>query len=224
MTASGALSPTVEEYLEAIWRLGQQPKGVTTTGLAQRLGVRPASVTGMLRRLAEMKLVRYRRYRDISLTAEGERRACEIVRRHRLIERLLTDVLEVPLSEAHAEACRLEHAVSPELEDYIATKLGEPQACPHGNPIDSEQEGVTLRLSDVGDGETATIVSLEDESAEVVRYLEERGLLPGRQLRVKLREPLGGAIVVQVGREAQTLGPRLAASIRVQKAEGATSR
>ena len=215
MPTSEALSESVEEYLEAIQRLSQMPAGVSTTGLARYLNVRPASVSGMLRRLSDLGLVTYRRYRDITLTATGEQRASELIRRHRLTERLLTEMLGVPLEEVHDEACRLEHAVSPELESRIAEKLGDTGACPHGNPIDTEREDRTVSLSDAPMGRTLIIVRLENESPEVVRYLAERKLLPGRRLKMNLREPLGGAVVLDVGGETQMLGARLAATIRV---------
>ncbi|NIR00923.1 MAG: MarR family transcriptional regulator, partial [Gemmatimonadales bacterium] len=105
------VSESIQEYMQAIHRLSQVPGRVSTSGLARRLGVKPASVTGMLRKLADMGLITYRRYHDIALTAAGDELANELLRRHRLTERLLTDVLEVPLEEAHGEACRLEHAV-----------------------------------------------------------------------------------------------------------------
>jgi DtxR family Mn-dependent transcriptional regulator len=216
MPASDVLSPSVEEYVLAIHRLGQMPSGVSTTGLARQLGVKPASVTGMLRKLSEMGLLTYRRYGDIALTAAGERHANELIRRHRLTERLLTDVLGVPLAEAHGEACRLEHGVSPELEVRIAEALGEPEVCPHGHPIDAEAGDETVSLAEAPPNRALTVVRLEDESPEVVRYVAERSLLPGAKVRVKLREPLGG-VVLEVGGETQVLGPGLAATIRVER-------
>lgn len=217
MSEQRLLSDAVEEYLEAIHRFSQTPAGVSTTGLAQELGIKPASVTGMLKRLAELGLIRYRRYGEIALTAEGERRAHEVIRRHRLTERLLTDVLEVPLDQAHEEACRLEHAVSAELGSRIAKVLGAPTACPHGHPIDAGAEDETVALIDAPRGRALTIVRLEDERPEVVRYLAEQGLLPGAQVRVKVREPLEGALVLEVSGGAVTLGPRLAEGIRVAR-------
>ena len=106
MSHGQALSENVEEYLEAIHRLSNGPGGASTTSLARRLSVTPASVTGMLRRLRQLELISYRRYHDITLTEEGQRLAHELIRRHRLAERLLTDMLNVPLDEAHEEACR----------------------------------------------------------------------------------------------------------------------
>lgn len=218
MSSSAALSESVEEYLEAIRKLGKTRGGVSTSRLAHRLGVTPASVTGMLRRLAELGLITYQRYRNVTLTARGSRRANEVIRRHRLAERLLTDVLGVPLEEAHDEACRLEHAVSPAVASRIARTLGSPAECPHGNPIDVDAGDETLSLVDAPLNRALTIVRLDDETPKVVRHLAERNLLPGARVRVVLREPLDGTAVLDVGGETQTLGPRLAASIRVRTA------
>ena len=217
MATEVALSQSVEEYLEAIHRLSRAPGGVSTTGLAQQLGVTPASVTGMLRRMSEMGLIAYRKYRDISLTARGQRCARDVIRRHRLAERLLTDVLGVPLEQAHEEACRLEHAFSPNLVTRLASTLGDPQDCPHGNPIDAAAEDPSVPLSEAALNTALVIARLDEESPEVVRYLVERNLLPGARVRVKLREPLGESVVVEVAGKTHTLGPRLAATVRVRK-------
>ena len=216
--STAALSQTVEEYVEAIHRLGRTPGGVSTTRLARHLGVTPASVTGMLKRLSDLKLITYRRYRAIALTPAGERRAHEVIRRHRLAERLLTDVLGVPLEEAHDEACRLEHAVSPALEERIAETLGEPDVCPHGNPMDVAADDRTFGLVDAPLNRTLRIVRLEDETREVVRHLADQKLLPGARLRVEFREPLDGALVLDVEGSPQVLGPQMASTIRVRLA------
>jgi len=193
MSSSEVLSPSIEEYLQAICRLSQMPDGVSTTRLARRLSVKPASVTGMLRKLSEKGLITYRRYRNITLTRAGDRRANDLVRRHRLTERLLTDVLGVPLEEAHDEAC------------------------PHGNPLDVGAEDNTVRLVDAPENLPLAVVRLEDESSEVVRYLAERNLLPGSRVKMKLREPLGGGVVLEVAGKTQILGADVAASIRVRQ-------
>jgi len=212
-----ALSGSVEEYLEAIHRSSATPQGASTTGLAEALGVKPASVTGMLRRLAGLGLISYRRYRTIALTPQGERRAHEIVRRHRLTERLLTDLLGVPLDQVHEHACRLEHGVSPDLETRIAAALGGPQACPHGHPIDAAAGDDTVALVEAPRHRVLIVVRLEDERPEAIRFLSEAGLLPGAQVRLVRREPFAGVVTVQVGDRALALGWQLAASVRVQR-------
>jgi DtxR family Mn-dependent transcriptional regulator len=176
----------------------------------------------MLRRLAEQGLVTYERYGRIALTPEGRRQAQSVIRRHRLAERLLTDVLGVPIDQVHDEACRLEHAVSPDVEDRIAQTLGDPKACPHGNPIDLQSGGAASRLSEAQQGEALAVVGLSDESPEVVRYLSEHGLLPPARVMVTGSEPRGGGLVVTVDGVEKTLSRELAATIRVLPADEGT--
>jgi len=215
--ASGeTVSQSVEEYLQAIQRLSLLPGRVSTTRLARQLGVTPASVTGMLHRLADLGLISYRRYRRIALTPEGERLAQGLIRRHRLTERLLTNLLDVPLHEAHQEACRLEHAVSPALESRLADKLGAFAACPHGHPIDASRAEAGQSLLEAPLQRPLTIVSIEDESPEAVRHLAERGLLPGASVEVISRDPRDDALVLDVGGQTEALGRRVAAGIRVR--------
>ena len=220
MPSPKPLSDSAEEYLEAIERLQHSPEGVSTTRLSKHLNVKPASVTGMLRRLSDLRLITYRRYGRISLTPKGQLRAHELIRRHRLAERLLTDLLGFPLEQAHDEACRIEHAVSPELEHRIAQTLGQPEACPHGHPIDVSVDDHTISLAEAPPGRTFTIVRLDDESSDMVRYLSERKLLPGRRVKVKLRESIGEVLVVDVGGQAHALGAAPAAAIRVRPVRG----
>lgn len=218
------LSESVEDYLEAIHRLSATPEGVSTTALARQLEVTPASVTGMLRRLSVLGLITYRRYRDIALTRPGQRHAREVIRRHRLAERLLTDVLGVPLAEAHDEARRLEHAVSPALEARIAEALGEPKVCPHGHPLDAAAADRTMSLAEAPLNRALVVTRLENESPEVIRHLTERKLLPGARVRIKAREPLDGTVIMDVEGDTQPLGPKVAASIRVRRAQRARRR
>ena len=214
-------SHVVEEYLEAIHKFRSTASGVSTTRLAEHMRVTPASVTGMLRRLTKAGLISYRRYGEIALTDEGDRRAHELIKRHRLAERLLTDVLKVPLEAAHEEACRLEHALSPEVEARLETALGSPDSCPHGNPIDAGADDHTFPLAEAPAGRTLTIARMEDETPEVVRYLSERKLLPGAQVTLKKREALGSVLVVEVEGKRHNLSSALAESIRVERREEA---
>lgn len=216
MASGETVSQSVEEYLQAIRRLSLLPGRVSTTRLARQLGVTPASVTGMLHRLADLGLISYRRYRRISLTPEGEHLAQGLIRRHRLTERLLTNLLDVPLHEAHQEACRLEHAVSPALESRLADKLGAFAACPHGHPIDASRAEAGRSLLEAPLQRPLTIVSIEDESPEAVRHLAERGLLPGASIEVISRDPRDDALVLDVGGRTEALGRRVAAGIRVR--------
>jgi DtxR family Mn-dependent transcriptional regulator len=171
----------------------------------------------MLKRLAELGLLRYRKYGEIALTSQGEQRAHQVVRRHRLTERLLTDLLDVPLDQAHEEACLLEHAVSPSLETRIEKALGGPDACPHGHPIDASADDHTISLLEAPLSRALRVIRLQDEQPEVVRYLARAGLLPGARVKIAKRDPFSGAISLEIDDQSLTLGPQLAASVRVEQ-------
>jgi DtxR family Mn-dependent transcriptional regulator len=198
-------SSAVEDYLKAIYQLQGQDEAVSTTELAHRLHLTPASVTGMIKRLAadDPPLVEYERYQGVTLTASGERLALAVVRRHRLLELFLERALNYSWDEVHAEADRLEHAISERLEDRIAAWLGEPATDPHGDPIPTKDGRVApsacRRLSDLEEGEVGTVASALDEDPAVLRYLAEKRLVPGATVTVTNRVPFGGPVVVKVG-------------------------
>ena len=135
MSGHSHFAESVEEYLEAIYRLEREGPGVSTSGLATQLGVAPASVSGMLRKLERDGFLELVARGEVKLTEKGLRYGQNVLRRHRLAERLLTDVLKMPLAEVHQEACMLEHAISPRVEERLMALLGSPTTCPHGNPI-----------------------------------------------------------------------------------------
>ena len=129
------LSQTAEDYLKEIYKLQQEQGRATTSALAERVGVSPPSATAMLKKLAELKLLRHEPYRGVVLTPAGEKAAIEVIRHHRLLEQYLSETLGMPVDEVHAEADRLEHALSEELEARIDESLGFPTHDPHGDPI-----------------------------------------------------------------------------------------
>jgi DtxR family transcriptional regulator, Mn-dependent transcriptional regulator len=215
-------SSSVEDYLKAIYQLQREGGAVSTTDLAHVLHITSASVTGMLKRLAveTPPLVTYHRYRGVSLTAEGERLALATIRRHRLLELFLQRALDYPWDEVHAEAERLEHAISEQFEDRIAAWLGNPAVDPHGDPIPTKQGTLVSapcrRLSDLADGEAGTVMSIADEEPALLRYAAEKGLVPGASVQVAGRLPFGGPLVVSVGeRPAEPLGKAITDSICV---------
>jgi DtxR family Mn-dependent transcriptional regulator len=212
----GEVSASTEEYLEWIYRLSKEQDEVTTTDLARSLKVSPASVTGMLKRLDERGLVHYQRYRGIRLSDEGRAVAARLIRRHGLLERLFTDVLGVPWHQADAEASRMEHAITPDVEERIARLLGNPTTCPHGQPIDWEQPDPTVRLSTLDGGATARISRMGDESPEFLQYVESLGLMPGVGVRVEGRAPFHGPLRVRLGDVEHALGDEVAAKLWVE--------
>jgi DtxR family Mn-dependent transcriptional regulator len=213
-------SSAVEDYLKAVYALETRIEGpVPTNALADRLGVTPGSVSGMLRRLDELGLLVHERYKGVQLTAEGRRIALRTLRNHRLLELLLVEMLDVPWDLVHEEAELLEHVLSDELAERIAAKLGNPEFDPHGDPIPSadldmtEQE--TRALADVEVGETVAFVRVSDADPAMLRYLHERGIVPGVTLTLTAREPFGGPLSVRHGGGKYALGGQLAAAMRV---------
>jgi DtxR family Mn-dependent transcriptional regulator len=211
-----------ENYAKALYELqAREPDGVGTTAVAQRLGVTPASASGMLRRLADEGLVEYAPYHGTRLTPEGERVALEVIRHHRLLELFLAEVLGMPWDRVHEEAEVLEHHISEELEELIAAKLGEPALDPHGDPIPDRDLEISaddsIALTDLGPGEDATFTRVSDSDASMLRYLSERAIQPGARLIVKGKEPFGGPVMVEIEGHTHPLGPELAASMRVRR-------
>jgi len=183
---------SVDDYLKAILELsGSAEQRVAGNALADRLAVRPASVTGMLQKLAAQKpsFVKYEKHHGVLLTELGRHRALEILRHHRLLERFLHDVLDYPWDEVHEEAERLEHFISERLEDRIAAKLGDPDSDPHGHSIPERNGNVKQRpevpLSSWVCGVPAEISSVSDRDPAALREMQRLGLLPGIHVRIE---------------------------------------
>ncbi len=192
---------STEEYLEAVYRLEREGPGVTTSGLAADLGVSPASVSGMLKKLAADGYLTYEARGQAKLTEKGLRVAVRVIRRNRLAEVFLQDILGMPWDEVHAEACRLEHAISERVEERLVAVLGDPKVCPHGLPIPpadlSAPQRVGQRLADALPGTTVRVVEVVEDVPETLRYLDQIGLRPGATIDIIERGPLGGPITVE---------------------------
>ena len=222
--SSAPASEAVEDYAKAIYGLQRHEEGpITTSALAERLGVAPSSVTAMLKRLDEHRLVRYEPYHGVTLTAAGERVALEVMRHHRLIEAFLADALEMPWDRVHDEAEVLEHYISEDLERRIAEKLGNPAQDPHGDPIPTPELVMaadrTTALHRLAPGDAATFSRVSDSDPEMLRYLAERGIRPGARLRVTEVQPFGGPVFVEVAEREHALGGGLARKMRVEREE-----
>jgi DtxR family Mn-dependent transcriptional regulator len=211
------VSANTEEYLEWIYRLSKENDEVTTTDLARKLKVSPASVTGMLKRLAERGLIDYQPYKGILLTPEGRTVAARIIRRHGLIERLLTDVLGLPWHEVDQVAGRIEHVITDEVEERIAQLCDYPTTCPHGQPIDMEAPDFAIRLTKLDAGEEAQVSRIGDEEPEFLSYVAELGLRPGVHIRSLGRAPFNGPFRIRVGDREHALGDEVAAEIWVER-------
>jgi DtxR family Mn-dependent transcriptional regulator len=220
MPVHSHFAESTEEYLEAVYRLEREGPGVTTSGLASELGVAPASVSGMLKKLASDGYVEHIARGDVKLTQAGLEIAVRVVRRHRLAERLLTDVLGMPWDEVQQEACMLEHAISENVEQRLVAILGDPKVCPHGLPIPpkdlSEPERTGVPLAQIEIGSDAIVQGVTEEVPEMLRYLGEVGLRPGANVRVHAKAPLGGPMTVEVAERRHAISLELARMVLVE--------
>jgi len=219
-TAQRQSSSSVEDYAKAVYSLEEDCEApVTTTAIAQRLGVTPGSASAMVKKLADLGLATHAPYRGVRLTEDGRRVALEVIRHHRLIELFLADVLGMPWDRVHAEAEVLEHVISEELEALIAAKLGHPTLDPHGSPIPSEDFSVpaqvTRALEDLLPGESGRLVRVSDANPEMLRYLGQRGIAPGDAFDVVDRQPFGGPLTLRFGERTEAIGGELARAMHV---------
>jgi DtxR family Mn-dependent transcriptional regulator len=213
-------SSAIEDYAKAIYALERRHGPVTTTALAERLGVTAGSASGMVKRLDEMGLVEHRPYHGVSLTEHGRRVALEVMRHHRLLELYLVTSLGVPWDRVHQEAEVLEHVLSEELEELIAAKLGDPTHDPHGDPIPTRdltiEEGATESLQTLRTGDRGIFTRVSDSDPEMLRFLTDRGIAPGDAFEVIDKQPFGGPLFVRFGDDVHVLGGELARSMRVE--------
>ncbi|MEP0545495.1 MAG: metal-dependent transcriptional regulator [Rhodothermales bacterium] len=209
----------VEDYLKTIYDLGRVEAAVTTSALAERLDVTAASVTGMVKKLAGMNLVTHEPYRGVALTPAGERIALEVIRHHRLIETYLHEALGVPWDRVHAEAERIEHVLSEDLEARMDAALGHPTVDPHGAPIPTLDleiaEIVTVPLAELEAGTQGIVAEVSDHDADLLRYVGDLGLYPQTPLEVLAVAPFDGPLTIRVGGAERTVGRKAARFILV---------
>lgn len=216
------LTESIEDYLVTIYRLSrsQEKERVTTSEIAQALGVSAPSVTSMTqKKLTRLGLVDYERHRGVTLTPLGEQIAVQILRDHRIVELYLAETLGLPWDQVHDEANRLEHAMSPMLIERMAASMGDPQVDPHGDPIPRKDGTIShpglTPLYNTPPGQTVIVRRIGDQSSEVLRYLSDIGLIPGTPVEVLAHAPLDGPLTVRVGGNEQVLGRDLARIILV---------
>jgi DtxR family Mn-dependent transcriptional regulator len=212
----------VEDYTKAIYSLtGWGEETASTNDLAERLGVKAGSVSAMIKKLDSAGLIERVPYHGVRLTADGTRVAMAVLRRHRLLELFLAEVLDVPWDQVHDEAEVLEHALSEDLTDLISAKLGEPDFDPHGDPIPGRNleivETETAALVDLAPGDSARFVRVSDSNPEMLAYLSQCGIAVGDQLELVDRQPFDGPITVKIGTDSHVLGLTLAQAMRVDQ-------
>jgi DtxR family Mn-dependent transcriptional regulator len=220
---------SVDEYLETIYFLAfpigeYAPPGARTPTLAARvaemLGVSRASAGEMLKRLEREGLVRRGQHKEALLTPKGRARAERVVRKHRIIERMLTDFMGYTAAEAHVHADELGDTFSDEMIERVDERLGHPERCPHGWPVDpdfEQAENDELKpLAALEEGEKATIVRLAEHDGDLLHWFYDQGLEPGRSLQVKAADPVAGTFRVKIGRHEEALGEKAAAGLFVR--------
>jgi DtxR family Mn-dependent transcriptional regulator len=214
------LTGQAEDYLKAIYEIEQAGEPAATNDIAAQLGIAAASVSGMLQRLARLRLVKVERYRGSKLTAHGRQLALQLLRRHRVIESYLVTRLGFGWDNVHGEAERLEHAASAELVERMAAALGNPTADPHGAPIPTALGRIDERrlssIADLAAGASARVVRMSDRDPEFLRYLAARGIRPGASVRLAAREPFDGPVTLRMGRVKHTIGTAVAARVFVE--------
>ena len=217
------LTQSIQDYLKHIFELTEDGNPASTNDLAARLGVKPASVTGMVQKLAstEPPLVDYQKHQGVTLTPAGERAALEVLRHHRLLETWLVQSLGYSWDEVHEEACRLEHVISDDFEARMAAALGNPSRDPHGDPIPDADlvmpSDETLPLASLRPAQKAVLLRVNDEEPAFLRHLEELGLVPGAKLEITSFSSFDNNLTVAVnGHPAAVLGPAITSKIFVE--------
>jgi DtxR family transcriptional regulator, Mn-dependent transcriptional regulator len=217
--ATERLSDSIQDYVKEIYKLQGESGRATTSALSERMEVAASSATAMVKKLTVLGLAAHEPYRGVVLTKAGEAVAIEVIRHHRLLEQYLAETLGLSIDAVHAEADRLEHALSEELEALIDASLGYPTHDPHGDPIpdadlriDSQKLG---SLEALGEGEEATVRRVPDGDPGLLRYLDGLGLVPGRRVRLQAAAPFEGPLTIEVDGRESAISRELAARISV---------
>jgi DtxR family Mn-dependent transcriptional regulator len=212
------LSESTEMYLKAMSELGD--RDVAIARLAERLSVTHVSANEMMRRLGEQGLVSHTPYKGVTLTKKGREAASNVIRRQRLWEVFLYEHLNIEWSKVYELACSLEHATAPEVTEALAGFLGNPKTCPRGNPIPDEKGAFTplngITLSEVAIDETVTVLAVNATATDVLKYLQERNILPGQKIKVVEAAPLQGPLTLRVDGKEVALGLSLAEFVIVK--------
>lgn len=214
------ITQAIQDYLKVIYKLGNQGKPVNTNAIAERMNVSQASVTGMLKKLAELKLIMYKRYYGVELTTAGRKVALEIIRHHRLLELYLAEALGYSWDQVHEEAEKLEHHISEEFEEKMAEFLGHPNFDPHGAPIPRKDgtilERALMPLTEAAAGQRVQVKQVSDNDPEMLRYLGEIGIFPEIELDVIEKAPFGGPLHIKVRGLEHHLGEGLTNQIFIE--------
>ncbi len=213
------ITHAIQDYLKAIYKIGATGRTVSTNAIAERLAVSQASVTGMMKKLDELKLIRHTPYRGVELTEAGRKIALEVIRHHRLLELYLAEALGYSWDKVHDEAEQLEHVISEEFENRMAEVLGHPTTDPHGAPIPTKDGEVLERaltpLTEARAGQHVRIEQVSDSDPEMLRYLGALGIYPQVEIEVVKKAPFDGPLLVRLGNAEHHLGQRVTDNIWV---------
>jgi len=214
-------SASMEEYLENIYRLQERDGSARTKELAARMQVSLGTITNTVEMLESRGFIRHEPYKGVKLTEEGRRIALNVIRRHRLAERLITDVLCMNWDKAHEAACKLEHGLDNEIIKPLEKALGHPKTCPHGNPIPTKRggiiEGESKPLVELNPQEHGTVAKIIDEKRDLLKHLRSIGLILGVSVKVKEVLPVDGSVIVEVAGVERSLSRDLASAIWIKK-------
>ncbi|MBT3190213.1 MAG: metal-dependent transcriptional regulator [Anaerolineae bacterium] len=217
------LTHATEDYLKAIYTISVDGLSASTNALAERLKIAPASVTGMIKRLAETSppLVDYRKHYGVTLTPAGERAALKVIRQHRLLETYLHESLGFSWDEVHEEACRMEHVISDAFSERIDAILGHPTHDPHGDPIPDLNlvmpQKASTQLSALRPPQKATIQRVDAKDGDLLRFLEEKGLVPGSKLETRAYSPFDGNLTILLNEQEMILGPAITRHVFIEE-------
>jgi len=215
------VTAVIEEYLEAIYKLQERSGTARTSDIVKMLEVAPGTVTNTVERLEKEGYVTHEPYRGVKLTEKGLKTALHVVRKHRLSERLLTDILHVEWDKAHEAACKLEHGITEEIIKPLEKALRHPKTCPHGNPIPARGGEITEEksqpLTSLNEKEQGTIVKITEENPELLHYLDTIGIVPGASVEVKEKTPFNGPITLNVSGNFRALSRSVAAIVKVKR-------
>ncbi|MEM2972406.1 MAG: metal-dependent transcriptional regulator [Candidatus Bathyarchaeia archaeon] len=214
----------IEEYVECICRLEERSGVAKNSDIVKSLGVVPGTVTNTIERLEKDGLVTHVPYKGVKLTEKGRKIALKVIRKHRLSERLLVDILHMEWDKVHDVACKLEHSITEEMAKLLEKALKHPKTCPHGNPIPTKCGGIleekSQLLTELNVGEKSKVVKITNESQDLLHYLGRLGLTPGASVEIVEKAPLDGPITVKVGSTSHALSPAIASIIQVKQQKG----
>ena len=221
MIVNEEVTATIEEYLECIYKLQEKSGVARTSDIVKSLGVTPGTVTNTVEWLEKEDLVTHKPYKGVKLTQKGQKIALQVIRKHRLSERLLVDILHMERDKVHDAACKLEHSITDEMIKPLEKALHHPKTCPHGNPIPTEDgkiiEETSRSLLYLAVGEQSTIVKITEESSDLLHYLDKLGLAPKASVEILEKAPFDGPITVKVGSTNHAISRAIASIIQIKR-------